>query len=142
MSEHTLERRQVLAGAARAGGVAALTGPAARPASAAVPDTADPFLLGIASGDPLPTSVILWTRLVRNPYDARALSRPVVVDWQVAADERFRHPVRQGPVLPPPELAPPLHLDARRPLPRREDLYPLRPPREPSPVRRTPTPPA
>src|SRR5216110_2047521 len=103
MSEHTLNRRQVLAGAVLAGGVAVLGGPAARPASAAVTDTADPFLLGVASGDPLPTSVILWTRLVRNPYDARTLARPVLVDWQVAADERFRHPVRQGRVLARPE---------------------------------------
>src|SRR2546430_15271106 len=100
MSEHTLNRRQVLAGAVLAGGVAALTGPAARPASAAVTDTADPFLLRIASGDPLPTSVILWTRLVRNPYDARALSRPVVVAWQVAAGERVRPTRRQGGCIP------------------------------------------
>ena len=30
----------------------------------------DPFLLGVASGDPLPGSVILWTRLVTDLVDA------------------------------------------------------------------------
>src|SRR5256885_2816179 len=124
MSEHTLNRRQVLAGAVLAGGVAALTGPAARPASAAVTDTADPFLLGVASGDPLPTSVILWTRLVRDPYDAHSLTRPVPVEWQVATDERFPHPGREGQVLAPPELAHSVHVDAPGLLPRPGDFYP------------------
>src|SRR3982751_3008707 len=112
MSEATLNRRQVLAGAVLAGGAAVLADPVARPASATANDTADPFLLGVASGDPLPSSVILWTRLVRDPYNAGSLTRPVPVDWQVATDERFRHPVRQGRVLARPELAHSVHVDA------------------------------
>ncbi|WP_336886060.1 PhoD-like phosphatase N-terminal domain-containing protein [Streptomyces mexicanus] len=30
---------------------------------------ADPFTLGVASGDPLPDSVVLWTRLAPDPLD-------------------------------------------------------------------------
>jgi alkaline phosphatase D len=142
MSDRTLNRRQVLAGAVLAGGVAVLTDPVIRPAAAEVTDTADPFLLGIASGDPLPSSVILWTRLVRNPYDARTLSRPVTVDWQVARDERFRHLVRQGRVLARPELAHSVHVDAGGLLPGREYFYRFRALGQVSPVGRTRTAPA
>src|SRR6266542_3018931 len=66
MSELKLNRRQALTGAAVAG-AAVLTGavPAAAAAAARTPeaDTATPFGLGVASGDPLPDGVILWTRL-------------------------------------------------------------------------------
>jgi alkaline phosphatase D len=138
MPDITLNRRQVLAGAALAGGVAVLAGPAA-PASA---DTGAPFLLGIASGDPLPTSVILWTRLVRDPYDASSLTRPVPVEWQVATDGRFRHPVREGQVLARPELAHSVHVDARGLLPGREYFYRFRALGHVSPVGRTRTAPS
>src|SRR6266542_799256 len=73
MSELKLNRRQALTGAAVAG-AAVLTGavPAAAAAAARTPeaDTATPFGLGVASGDPLPDGVILWTRLVRDPFNA------------------------------------------------------------------------
>src|SRR2546423_3254043 len=136
MPDITLNRRQVLAGAALAGGVAVLAGPAAP----AVADTGAPFLLGVASGDPLPTSVILWTRLARDPYDAHSLTRPVPVEWQVATDERFRHPVREGRVLAPPELAHSGPLDARGPPPRRAYFSRVRPLRQASPRGPTPHP--
>ncbi|MEU2516877.1 PhoD-like phosphatase N-terminal domain-containing protein, partial [Streptomyces syringium] len=29
----------------------------------------DPFMLGVASGDPWPDSVVLWTRLAPSPYE-------------------------------------------------------------------------
>ena len=59
------------------------TATGSRPAAAKTGDTAAPFLLGVASGDPTPDAVILWTRLVRNPYEARSIgSRAVQVRWQ------------------------------------------------------------
>src|ERR1700712_2665821 len=75
-------RRQVIVGAAVAAGVAAL------PNTPAFADAASPFELGIASGDPLPDGVILWTRLMRAGRPIP--SRPIEVSWQVAHDERFR----------------------------------------------------
>ena len=53
----------------------------------------DPFLLGVASGDPLPGSVILWTRLATDLEDASGNgglgTRDHEVLWEVASDEAF-----------------------------------------------------
>ena len=98
-------RRQILSGAAVAAGAVAL------PAGTAhAGPVADLFPLGVASGDPLPDGVILWTRLIR---DGAPLRRPVTVEWQVARDERFRRVVRHGRVVARPELAHSVHVDAR-----------------------------
>src|SRR6266542_2348499 len=117
MSELKLNRRQALTGAAVAG-AAVLTGavPAAAAAAARTPeaDTATPFGLGVASGDPLPDGVILWTRLVRDPFNAGSMpARALPVAWQVAADERFRRVVRAGVAFARPELAHSVHVDVR-----------------------------
>ncbi|UAC02146.1 alkaline phosphatase D family protein [Dactylosporangium vinaceum] len=85
-------------------------------------DPATPFALGVASGDPLPDGVILWTRLLR----AGRPDRPVEVEWQVALDDRFRKVVRSGSVLARPELAHSVHVDARGLLPGREYCYRFR----------------
>ena len=79
------------------------------PADVPVPDaplTADPFTLGVASGDPDPTSVILWTRLVTE------LTDPVDVKWEVAADDAFDRVLAAGVVSATPELAHSIHLEA------------------------------
>lgn len=59
-----------------------------------------PFSLGVASGDPEPGGVVLWTRLAPEPLapDGRGGMPGVdaVVEWQVAEDERFRRVVRRG----------------------------------------------
>src|SRR5215207_10214485 len=53
------------------------------------------FALGVASGDPLPDGIVLWTRLAPVPLDGGGMpDRPVPVRWEVAADERFRRVVR------------------------------------------------
>ncbi|HEY2225950.1 alkaline phosphatase D family protein [Actinomycetospora sp.] len=51
----------------------------------------DVFTLGVASGDPVPDGVVLWTRLARDPRATNGgmTERAVDVDWQVADDERF-----------------------------------------------------
>ncbi|WP_238008992.1 alkaline phosphatase D family protein [Dactylosporangium sp. AC04546] len=125
-----LTRRHVLAGAAVATGAALL------PASIADAHGTSPFGLGVASGDPLPDSVILWTRLLT---DSR---RPVEVDWQVALDERFRKVVRSGETIARPELAHSVHVDARGLQPGREYFYRFRAKGALSPAGRTRTAPA
>jgi len=101
-----------------------LTRAAPAAATNAVADTAEPFLLGVASGDPLPDRVILWTRLVRNVFDASSLpARPIAVSWQVARDERFRQVVRAGVTVARPELAHSVHVDAKGLLPGHEYFY-------------------
>ena len=56
-----------------------------------VPLDADPFTLGIASGDPRPTSVILWTRVAPDPLapDGRGgmPADPVDVRWDIEGRE-------------------------------------------------------
>uniref|UniRef100_UPI00082AA82C alkaline phosphatase D family protein n=1 Tax=Actinomadura kijaniata TaxID=46161 RepID=UPI00082AA82C len=79
-----------------ASGAAAAPAPARRRAALA----ADPFTLGVASGDPEPDGFVLWTRLALNPLAEDGLGGMPFVDfpvqWQVATDERFRRVVRQG----------------------------------------------
>jgi alkaline phosphatase D len=111
-----ISRRGLLTGAAAAAGAIVLPLTAADPA-AAEPFRGDhhdhdgPFALGVASGDPLPDGVILWTRLLRRSGPLPA--RPVPVQWQVALDERFRRVVRAGHATAWPQLGHSVHVDVR-----------------------------
>ncbi|GAA2657693.1 phosphodiesterase/alkaline phosphatase D [Paractinoplanes durhamensis] len=84
-----------------AGVAAAAT--AARPAFAAAATSA--FQHGVASGDPLPGGILLWTRVTPTPESAPASGAgPVVtVDWQIAADASFATIVRSGVVATGPD---------------------------------------
>ncbi|MBK3637315.1 alkaline phosphatase D family protein [Streptomyces sp. MBT97] len=110
-------RRRFLTGTAAAAALAfAVNLPAAGTAAAAELDparlTADPFTLGVASGDPRPGSVLLWTRLAPAPYqaDGGLPARRVTVRWEVARDESFRRPVRRGSTLAHPEFGHSVHV--------------------------------
>jgi alkaline phosphatase D len=76
----------------------------------------EPFTLGVASGDPLPDSVILWTRLALDPLAAGGLGdmpdEPVPVDWEVAADDGFAEIVASGLAVAEPAAAHSVHVDA------------------------------
>jgi alkaline phosphatase D len=91
--------------------------PAAGTASAAELDarriTDDPFTLGIASGDPLPGSVLLWTRLAPVPYqpDGGMPAERVTVHWELAHDDRFRRIVRRGTATAHPEFHHTVHAE-------------------------------
>ncbi|MDQ1666636.1 MAG: alkaline phosphatase, partial [Actinomycetota bacterium] len=106
-----ISRRAFLAGSA-ATGVVLLAGPAdVRLAHGAVVRRY-PFALGVASGDPLPRRVVLWTRVVRDPLDASSMPRrPVAVEWELSRHPRFRGPRRHGVVRALPRLAHSVHVD-------------------------------
>lgn len=71
------------------------------------PKLADnPFVLGVASGDPTSESIILWTRLVG---DFGAQTIPVV--WEIADDERFVKVRSSGTMLATDDLGHSLHVD-------------------------------
>ena len=73
----------------------------------------DPFELGVASGDPLPDGVVLWTRLNEEAVAqaaGRARSR-IPVRWEIAEDETFRRMVRTGESLAIPELGYSIHAE-------------------------------
>ena len=55
----------------------------------------DPFSLGVASGQPQPDGVVLWTRLRISEADAALKSEAVSVLCEVFADAALRQPVRQ-----------------------------------------------
>ncbi|USQ87977.1 alkaline phosphatase D family protein [Streptomyces phaeoluteigriseus] len=75
--------------------------------------TDDPFTLGVASGDPLPDSVLLWTRLAPAPYqpDGGLPAERVTVRWELAHDEKFRRVVRRGTVTAHPEFHHTVHVE-------------------------------
>ncbi|GAB2853754.1 alkaline phosphatase PhoD [Actinocorallia aurea] len=100
----TFSRRQAL-GTAGIVALGAGCGPATAataPLGGSAAGRPDPFRLGVASGDPWPDSVVLWTRLAPRPLAEDGLgglgSRNVQVAWQLAEDARFRRIVRKGTV--------------------------------------------
>ncbi|WP_344322607.1 alkaline phosphatase D family protein [Streptomyces macrosporus] len=104
----------------------------------------DPFTLGVASGDPRPDSVVLWTRLAPEPYepDSGMPARPVPVLWEVAHDARFRRTAARGGAIAHPEFHHSVHVDVRGLEPGRDYHYRFRVGRWTSPVGRTRTAPA
>jgi len=78
----------------------------ARGAQAAPSNAAGyPFSLGVASGSPLPDSVILWTRILPDPFDAGAAPRLAIpLRWEVAHDEAFTRIAARGDAIATPEL--------------------------------------
>jgi alkaline phosphatase D len=89
--------RRTVVKAAAVGAVAApvLAG-AATPALAATGATA--FLHGVASGDPLPDGVLLWTRVTPAPeaVPGSGLGPDVRVEWELAEDRSFTRVVAAG----------------------------------------------
>lgn len=103
----------------------------------------DVFGLGIASGDPLPDAVILWTRLAPRPTEGGGMpDRDVDVDWQVATDGGFRSLVAAGTTRARAATAHSVHVDARGLDPDRQYYYRFRAGTVLSPVGRTRTAPA
>lgn len=120
-------RRQFLTWSALVGALAftpELTGiPAANAQSVVPPDF--PFRLGVASGDPLPDSVVLWTRLATDPFASLGGMNPgvVPVQWQVAADEKFGRIVTRGVELATEFDGWSVHVDVKGLEPAREYFY-------------------
>ncbi|MGW5366019.1 alkaline phosphatase D family protein [Actinopolymorpha pittospori] len=147
-----LSRRGVLtwgAGVLAAGAAGKYIGsPSAYASPASVTSTPaglqDPFGLGVASGDPLPDGVVLWTRVAPKPLDMFGGMpwQDVSVEWEVATDERFRRVVRRGRATARPEYTHSVHVDARGLQPGHEYFYRFRTGAEISPIGRTKTAPA
>jgi alkaline phosphatase D len=102
---------------------------------------AELFALGVASGDPLPKSVILWTRLVADPRaaDGGMGTAPVPVQWEVSSDEHFGDMVVAGTAVADPALAHSVHVDAQHLQPDNWYWYRFRVGDRTSPVGRTRT---
>ena len=112
-------------------GVASGAGRSARAASRAAHGRRGgyPFTLGVASGNPTPDSVVLWTRLAPEPLSPDP-ERPggmppavVPVRWEIADDPAMRRVVRHGTVDAEPEFAHSLHIECTGLEPARDYWY-------------------
>lgn len=106
----------------------------------------DPFSLGVASGDPTPDGVVLWTRLAPDPLAPGGLGGtardPVTVEYEVAHDEYFRDVVTRGSAVATRELGHSVHPEVGGLAPDRWYFYRFRAGSVISPVGRTRTAPA
>ncbi|WP_129668915.1 alkaline phosphatase D family protein [Phytoactinopolyspora endophytica] len=140
-----VNRRQLLIGAGAVTGAALVPGLSSATTTAAASRRLEyPFTLGVSSGDPLPDSVVLWTRLAPEPLepDGGMPRRNVPVRWQVSESESFRKPVRQGVALARTEDGHAVHVDVKGLRPHRWYWYRFIVGSEASPVGRTRTAPA
>ncbi|MGP9503015.1 alkaline phosphatase D family protein, partial [Specibacter sp. AOP5-B1-6] len=106
----------------------------------------DPFLLGIASGEPWPDGFVIWTRLALDPLAEDGLggmpARNVAVAWEVAEDANMRTVVARGVEHARIETAHSIHVELHGLRPGREYYYRFRTGRHVSAVGRTLTSPA
>jgi alkaline phosphatase D len=120
--------------------------PASRPAT---PTSTEPaivfagevFTLGVASGDPLPDRVILWTRLALDPGDAGGAmgTDDIDVGWEVALDPGFAEVVAEGSAVAEQRFAHSVHVDATGLEPGQEYYFRFRAGDRTSPIGRTRT---
>ena len=133
-------RREFLRVSGGAAGLVLLGTLSARRADAVVRTAAYPFSLGIASGDPSSTGVVLWTRLAPDPLNGGGMpAQRVRVGWEMAHDEGFRRIAKRGEVLALPELAHSVHVEADGLEPGRTYFYRFTYAGDASPVGRTRT---
>jgi alkaline phosphatase D len=91
------------------------TTPGPEPADLPVPElSGPPFTLGVASGDPLPDSIVLWTRLAPDALAGGGMPAvDVPVIWEVAPTEGFADLAASGTAVARPTLAHSVHVDVR-----------------------------
>src|SRR4029434_3027179 len=105
--------------------------------------SSNPFALGVASGDPLPDAIVLWTRLAPQPMQGGGMPPAAVsVEWQVAAHEKMCQVMKRGTATASADMAHSVHVDVRGLEPARWYWYQFRAGSHVSPVARTRTAPA
>jgi alkaline phosphatase D len=137
-------RRSFLAASLASLGVAAVGAPRLLRA-ATLRFAADPFSLGVASGYPTPSSIVLWTRIAPSPLEPGGGVPPgvvVPVKWELATDEKMAKVVRSGVEYATPEWAHSVHAELDGLEPARDYWYRFTVGDRRSPVGRTRTAPA
>src|SRR5262245_33108904 len=108
-----LSRRELLHAAWKLGATAVLSPLAATRLWSQPLFRDSPFSLGVASGDPWPDSVVLWTRLAPEPLDGGGMPMfNVEVAWELARDRTFRQIAHKGTTVARPELGHSVHVEA------------------------------
>jgi alkaline phosphatase D len=105
----------VLAGLGAVAAAAAVGPLSASPARTSPRFADDPFSLGVASGCPTRSGVVLWTRLAPEPLAPGGGLDPVVlpVDWEIAEDAAFRRTAQSGRAWATPDAAHSVHVELR-----------------------------
>ncbi|MEZ5138186.1 MAG: alkaline phosphatase D family protein [Acidimicrobiales bacterium] len=85
--------------------------PGSLPDPVPLPD--DPFTLGVASGDPAPDGMVLWTRLAPDPLNGGGMPNAAVpVHWELALDPDFVDVIAEADAIADPALAHSVHARA------------------------------
>jgi len=73
---------------------------------------ANPFSLGVASGDPDHHSVVLWTKLAPEPLIPGGGVPPqaIEVTWEISLDDQFKKILQKGTALATPQLGHSVHV--------------------------------
>jgi len=73
----------------------------------------NPFSLGVASGDPDSSSVVLWTKLAPKPLQGDGGMKPAAVEvqWELAEDEGMKKVVQKGTAIATPQLGHTIHVE-------------------------------
>ncbi|MCA9219868.1 MAG: alkaline phosphatase D family protein [Planctomycetales bacterium] len=138
-----IDRRAFLEYIAAVSAIPTLAVQAAEPVGKPPRFDANPFTLGVASGDPEPDGVVIWTRLAPRPLDGGGMPNvPVPTEWEVATDEAFANVVRRGTAMAMPQLGHSVHVEVDGLEPHRWYFYRFHAGSETSPVGRTRTAPA
>ncbi len=105
---------------------------------------ANPFTLGVASGDPAADGFVILTRLAPEPLLGRGgmAPQPVDVTWEIAADPDMKQVVRSGIAMARIEFAHSVHVEAEGLEPARDYFYRFRSGGVESPIGRARTLPA
>ncbi|MEM6414418.1 MAG: alkaline phosphatase D family protein [Pseudomonadota bacterium] len=91
-----ITRRAALA-SSLAGGISACSrGRSLTPFNAISSEGNETFRHGVASGDPLSDSVVIWTRVTPSSTNS---ARNSSVDWELATDENFQNIIKQGRIV-------------------------------------------
>ncbi|WP_332692833.1 alkaline phosphatase D family protein [Halalkalibacter lacteus] len=99
-----------------------------------------PFTLGVASGDPLPNEVVIWTRLAPDPMNGGGMkNHDVPVRWEVALDKEFGNVVQNGVDFARADLGHSVHVEVSGLKPNQHYYYRFKVGTEISPLGRTKT---
>ncbi|WP_092048359.1 alkaline phosphatase D family protein [Planctomicrobium piriforme] len=102
-----------------------------------------PFQLGVASGDPSPDGVVLWTRLAPQPLEGGGMPpEDVPVQWVVASDSNLKNVVQRGTAVASKDWAHCVHVEVAGLEPDRVYWYQFIAAGEASPIGRTRTAPS
>lgn len=107
--------------------------------------SSSPFALGVASGEPAPDGVVLWTRLAPQPLAADGsggITEAAAVTWEIATDDAMRQVIQRGTVEANRRFAHSVHVEVGGLAPNRPYWYRFTALGEQSPVGRTRTAPA